>query len=124
MPVRELEDWENPPGAMMCVHCGRRWDDSIPTSMTPAPSGRCPFEYEHEYEEDEKIMGLQNKYYFDDGSEGKFVEVSHTISGILITDERPGHSVVVPLSTAPKVISDMLRAFGPEERRAILRGAE
>mgnify|MGYP007044121884 CR=1 FL=1 len=27
-----------------CGECGRSWDDSIPTSMTPAPSGRCPFE--------------------------------------------------------------------------------
>jgi hypothetical protein len=27
-----------------CGHCGRSWDDSIPTSMTPAPAGRCPFE--------------------------------------------------------------------------------
>ena len=27
-----------------CGACGRSWDDSIPTSMTPAPSARCPFE--------------------------------------------------------------------------------
>lgn len=27
-----------------CGECGRSWDDSIPTGMTPAPSGRCPFE--------------------------------------------------------------------------------
>jgi hypothetical protein len=30
-----------------CGTCMRSWDDSIPTSMTPVPSGRCPFEYYH-----------------------------------------------------------------------------
>ena len=27
-----------------CGDCGRSWDDSIVTHMTPAPSARCPFE--------------------------------------------------------------------------------
>ena len=31
-----------------CGNCGRMWDDGISTSWTPVPSGRCPFEYEHE----------------------------------------------------------------------------
>lgn len=35
------------PGACTCGTCGRSWDDSIATSYTPAPSGRCPFEYYH-----------------------------------------------------------------------------
>lgn len=30
-----------------CGHCGRSWDDGKETSMTPAPSGRCPFEAWH-----------------------------------------------------------------------------
>ncbi|AXQ62119.1 hypothetical protein SEA_SKYSAND_86 [Gordonia phage Skysand] len=30
-----------------CEECGRRWDDAVSTSVTPAPSGRCPFEYDH-----------------------------------------------------------------------------
>ena len=34
-----------------CNTCGRTWDDSIVTSMTPAPSARCPFEYFHDSEE-------------------------------------------------------------------------
>ena len=29
---------------LTCGSCGRSWDDSVATSMTPAPSGRCPFE--------------------------------------------------------------------------------
>ena len=32
--------------------CGLSWDDSISTSMTPAPAARCPFEQFHEYDED------------------------------------------------------------------------
>lgn len=39
------------PKATVCGHCGKAWDDSISTSMTPTPSGRCPFEYDHEYPE-------------------------------------------------------------------------
>lgn len=27
-----------------CGSCGRSWDDSIVTGITPAPSARCPFE--------------------------------------------------------------------------------
>lgn len=30
-----------------CGHCGRTWDDAVGTSWTPAPSARCPFEYDH-----------------------------------------------------------------------------
>lgn len=33
---------------MTCGECGRSWDDAIPTSYTPSPSARCPFEYFHE----------------------------------------------------------------------------
>jgi hypothetical protein len=27
--------------------CGRSWDDKHASGWTPAPSGRCPFEYSH-----------------------------------------------------------------------------
>jgi len=37
-----------------CGSCGLSWDDSIVTSMTPAPSARCPFEYFHEYDENDE----------------------------------------------------------------------
>ena len=33
--------------AATCGTCGRSWDDTISTSMTPVPAGRCPFEYDH-----------------------------------------------------------------------------
>lgn len=35
------------PRATVCGTCGRGWDDSVSTSWTPVPSGRCPFEYDH-----------------------------------------------------------------------------
>jgi hypothetical protein len=35
------------PDYVSCGICGRTWDDSIITSMTPVPSARCPFEYYH-----------------------------------------------------------------------------
>lgn len=30
-----------------CGHCGRVWDDSHVSGVTPTPAGRCPFEYSH-----------------------------------------------------------------------------
>jgi hypothetical protein len=35
------------PRATVCGTCGAAWDDSVSTSVTPVPAGRCPFEYEH-----------------------------------------------------------------------------
>ncbi len=34
--------------AAVCNGCGRSWDDRAVTSMTPTPSGRCPFEPFHD----------------------------------------------------------------------------
>lgn len=31
-------------GIARCNACGRSWDDTLITSMTPAPAARCPFE--------------------------------------------------------------------------------
>lgn len=41
------------PRATVCGHCGRGWDDTVGTEWTPVPSARCPFEYDHEYSDDE-----------------------------------------------------------------------
>lgn len=30
-----------------CGHCGRSWNDAAISAVTPAPSARCPFEYDH-----------------------------------------------------------------------------
>lgn len=48
-PVRPLSRAQaaKNPNACTCGTCGRSWDDSIATSWTPTPSGRCPFEYYH-----------------------------------------------------------------------------
>ena len=46
-PVRPLKPEEAGQDVAMCGSCGLVWDDAIPTSWTPAPSGRCPFEYYH-----------------------------------------------------------------------------
>lgn len=36
------------PRATVCGTCGRGWDDSVSTALTPVPAGRCPWEYEHD----------------------------------------------------------------------------
>jgi hypothetical protein len=51
-PVQPIEPGD--PAAVdpaTCGTCGLTWDDGISTSWTPAPSGRCPFEYFHVDEE-------------------------------------------------------------------------
>lgn len=53
-PVQPLADGEPAKDRATCGHCGRSWDDGTVTSMTPAPSARCPFEAFHEYEDDDE----------------------------------------------------------------------
>ena len=40
------------PGVSVCGTCRLMWDDSVSTSRTPVPSGRCPFEVWHDPIED------------------------------------------------------------------------
>jgi hypothetical protein len=35
-----------------CGTCGRSWNDAAVSQWTPTPSARCPFEYEHVYDDD------------------------------------------------------------------------
>lgn len=48
-PVRPLRRNQKAKDRVTCDHCGLSWDDAIPTSYTPAPSARCPFEEYHVY---------------------------------------------------------------------------
>lgn len=42
----------------ICGYCGLIWDNGKSTGITPTPGGRCPFEYFHEYrDEDEGYTG-------------------------------------------------------------------
>lgn len=50
-PVQPLKPNQKAEDRVTCGHCGLSWDDAIITSMTPAPSARCPFEAFHIYEE-------------------------------------------------------------------------
>lgn len=48
-----------------CGACELSWDDETPTSMTPTPSARCPFEAFHQYEDlptwaDEPVNSMGN----------------------------------------------------------------
>ena len=43
----DMETLADLPDVCICGECGRAWIDSIITSVTPSPGGRCPFEYEH-----------------------------------------------------------------------------
>lgn len=43
------------PGIATCGYCGLSWDDTISTGWTPVPSGRCPFEYFHQHDDDADV---------------------------------------------------------------------
>lgn len=50
-PVKPLKRGDKAVDRATCGTCGRSWDDAIPTSYTPAPSARCPFEAFHDYDD-------------------------------------------------------------------------
>lgn len=54
-PVRPLRVGQTAGDRVTCGTCGLSWDDSIGTSMTPAPAARCPFEYFHKEDEPPKL---------------------------------------------------------------------
>lgn len=56
-PVQPLKPKQKATDKATCGYCGLSWDDGKVTSMTPAPSARCPFEYFHVY--DEQDVGAQ-----------------------------------------------------------------
>lgn len=45
--VQPLQPGQHAQDRVTCGECGLSWDDAIPTAWTPAPGGRCPFEYFH-----------------------------------------------------------------------------
>lgn len=46
-PVQPLKLGQKAEDKVTCGYCGLSWDDGKCTSMTPAPSARCPFEEFH-----------------------------------------------------------------------------
>lgn len=51
-PVQPIELEDEAKQHATCLTCERSWDDGVITSMTPAPSARCPFEDFHMDEDD------------------------------------------------------------------------
>lgn len=49
-PVRPMRVGEAGKDPMTCGVCHLTWDDAVPTSWTPVPSARCPFEYFHKHD--------------------------------------------------------------------------
>jgi len=52
----ELADARRIGTAVTCGTCGRSWDDSISTSVTPVPAGRCPWESHHEDDDEDEYQ--------------------------------------------------------------------
>lgn len=42
--TRKTRMVEETDSLVTCLDCGRTWDDSIVTGITPTPAARCPFE--------------------------------------------------------------------------------
>lgn len=60
-PVQPLKPGEAAVALSTCGYCGLSWDDDIVTSMTPAPSARCPFEAFHVYPDDKPARKPRKK---------------------------------------------------------------
>lgn len=80
-PVRPLRDDETPKGRTTCGTCGLSWDDDISTSRTPTPSGRCPFEYQHDYSEPERLAAKRVHVVIYEHRHGQDVTVHATPEG-------------------------------------------
>ncbi len=39
-----------------CLTCFRTWNDAKISGLTPAPSGRCPYEYAHHLDHEAAVM--------------------------------------------------------------------
>lgn len=52
--MRHDDDGKEIIDVVTCGSCGRSWNDAAVSGITPAPSGRCPFEALHEDEVDRR----------------------------------------------------------------------
>lgn len=68
--VKPLKQGQKARDIATCGTCGLSWDDSISTSITPTPSGRCPFEYFHDEIEDEPQPDEEDIFFSDSGPLG------------------------------------------------------
>ena len=64
-----------PSGWAQCGHCGRAWNDDKSTGVTPTPSGRCPFEYEHEDDAKARLEELRIELRAERMSYGELAEL-------------------------------------------------
>lgn len=69
-------------GLARCCQCGLAWDDSKSTSMTPTPSGRCPFEQFHKYEE---IVVTPERWYDANDEEDHWLLCSEPTDRVIAT---------------------------------------
>lgn len=60
VPLVTAADREAAISQATCMTCGLSWDDGIVTSMTPAPSARCPFEAFH-HDGREHMIGCETE---------------------------------------------------------------
>lgn len=110
-PVKELiteEEKQNAKSLATCGNCGRSWDDAVVTSMTPAPSARCPFEYFHadtpEYEVENGIIK----------SPGKFEGEMHYVPQLWDMCLAGEYDDKLPNGDYVLLVDDELRSIAPE----------
>lgn len=96
--ARTLKDEHGKPivSVATCGHCGRSWNDAAVSSVTPTPSGRCPFEHKHVYKTlPEALEVVKTLVPFD---EAEFDRDAYAFADVAKTsDGSPG---VAHLSTA------------------------
>ena len=101
-PVRPLKRNQPAEDRATCGTCGLSWDDAIPTSMTPAPAARCPFEEFHDYANEDSAPARTRK------------------AGRILCDYSPGETARTGLVD---LLADSLHIFGVEQVRFALDAA-
>jgi len=102
-PVQPLRKGQKAEDRATCGTCGLSWDDGKVTSMTPAPSARCPFEAFHRYPEKVKAPSLKLREFAVRVALKAMVDRLHTVEADESRTEYE-HGVV---ETAAAVIQDL-----------------
>ena len=119
-PVAVLNDGDEAKDRATCGNCGLSWDDAISTSYTPAPSGRCPFEYFHaevkqmtQEQIDKTVQTIQ--FVLADLQDATPEDLKTIAERIWIQDTGPDQARQIPeshLAALPNLLVIVAKAYG------------
>lgn len=115
--VRPLRRGQKAKDAATCGACGLSWDDGKSTSMTPAPSGRCPFEAFHVHEEEPQTPG--ELFYKEGHNDGQIYGRDGRTLAIIPNNHKIGKmfAAAPKMLAALKIVDEIGRRAGRISKR-------